>query len=172
MFDGIDARFQADLDAFGAFNMGRGAKPEFMRFVAHCLRDIEGHAQDSRLAFNLGIKNAACDEELDLIGSIAEVLMDERATLFGSCRLLRKQARMALGDGDAAARCDKARTLELARFNLIAHLDIGIPGVADAAHSGYAACKLVFQRGFQHVAQNRHANGVARNFLNRPFGVA
>ena len=98
--------------------------------------------------------------------------MDERTTLFGSCRFLRKQARMPLGNSDAASRCDKAWTLELARFNLIAHLDIGIPGVADAAHGGYAACKLVFQRGFQHVTQNRHTNGVARDFLNRPFGVA
>lgn len=78
-----------------------------MRFVAHCLRDIEGHAQDSRLAFNLGIKNATRDEELDLIGSIAEVLMDERTTLFGSRRFLRKQARMPLGNSDAASRCDK-----------------------------------------------------------------
>ena len=171
MLDGVDACFQADLDAFGAFDMGRGAKPEFMSLVAHCLRDIEGHAQDARLAFDFSIENAARDEELDLIGSIAEVLMDERPTLFGSRRFLRKQARMALGDGNAAARCDKARTLEFARFNLVAHLNIGIPGVANAAHSGYAACKLVFQRSFQHVAQNRHANGVARDFLNRSFGV-
>ena len=42
MFDGIDACFQANLDAFGAFDMGRGAKPEFMSLVAHRLRDIEG----------------------------------------------------------------------------------------------------------------------------------
>ena len=172
MLDGIDACFQADLDAFGAFNMGRGAKPEFMSLVAHCLCDIEGHAQDARLAFDFSIENAARDEKLDLIGAIAEVLMNERAALFGSCRFLRKQARMALGNGDAAARCDKARPLEFARFNLVAHLDIGIPGVANAAHSGYAACELVFQRSFEHMTQNRHANGVARDLLNRSFGVA
>ena len=79
---------------------------------------------------------------------------------------------MALWNGDAAARCDKARTLEFARFDLVAHLDIGIPGVADAAHGGYAACELVFQRSLQHVAQNRHANRVTRDFLNSPLGVA
>ena len=172
MLDGVDACFQSDLDAFGAFNMGRGAKPEFMRLVAHRLRDIERHAQNARFAFDFGIENAARDEKLDLIGAIAEVLMNERAALFGGRCFFREQARMAFGNGDAAARCDKARTLEFARFDLVAHLDIGISGVADAAHGGYAACELVFQRRFQHVAQNRHADGIARDFLNRPFGVA
>ena len=144
MLDGVDACFQSDLDAFGTFNVGRGAKPKLMRFVAHCLRDIERHAQDARLAFDFSIENAARDEKLDLIGAIAEVLMNERAALFGGRCFFREQARMAFGNGDAAARRDKARTLEFARFDLVAHLDIGIPRVADAAHGGYAACELVF----------------------------
>ena len=92
MLDGVDACFQSDLDAFGTFNVGRGAKPKLMCFIAHRLRDIERHAQDSRLAFDFGIKNAARDEELDLIGSIAEVLMDESATLRGSLLFSRTSA--------------------------------------------------------------------------------
>ena len=172
MLDGVNACLQADFDAFGAFDMGRGAKPELMRLVAHRLRDVEWHAQYARLSFDFGVEHAAGDEELDLVGTLAEVLMNKRAALFGSRCFLREQARMAFGNGDAATRSDQTRALEFACLDLIAHLDVRKARVADAAHRGNAACELVFQGSLQHVTQNRHADGVARDFLDSSFGVA
>ena len=76
VLDGVDARFERDLNAFGAFDMGHDGQAEAMGGPACRRRDIRLHAQDAWFAGLDCVEHAAGDEELDDVGAARDEFLD------------------------------------------------------------------------------------------------